>query len=86
VIQGIAAGIGFLCAGTILKSDELGRIKGLTTAAGIWMTTAIGVAVGVGSELIAVLATVMGLVILNVLYRLMERVDVGHVRSHEGNH
>jgi putative Mg2+ transporter-C (MgtC) family protein len=86
VIQGIAAGIGLLCAGTILKSDELGRIKGLTTAAGIWMTTAIGVAVGIGSELIAMIATAMGLVILNVLHRLMERVDVAHVRTQVRKH
>lgn len=86
VMQGVAAGIGFLCAGTILKSDELARIKGLTTAAGIWMTTAIGVAVGFGSELMAMLATVVGLIILNVLHRLLERVDVGHVRWRMRNH
>ncbi len=48
VIQGVVAGIGFLGAGTILKNtdgDE-GHVKGLTTAAGLWMTAAIGVAAG----------------------------------------
>src|ERR1044071_4144619 len=37
VLQGLVAGIGFLGAGTILKGDEETRVKGLTTAAGIWL-------------------------------------------------
>gem|GEM_PF-219211 len=52
VLQGVIAGIGFLGAGTILKGkeDEEGQhVKGLTTAAGLWMTAAIGVAAGSGA-------------------------------------
>src|SRR5262245_16357114 len=41
VIQGLVAGIGFLGAGAILKGSEEGQVKGLTTAAGIWLTAAI---------------------------------------------
>nr|WP_239482198.1 MgtC/SapB family protein [Pseudomonas insulae] len=78
VIQGIAAGVGFLCAGTILKSDDSGQIKGLTTAAGIWLTTAIGVAVGLGNETVAILATVMALIILSVLRKILERLENRH--------
>lgn len=78
VIQGIAAGVGFLCAGTILKSDESGRIKGLTTAAGIWLTTAIGVAVGIGDETTAILATIMALIILGVLQKVFDRPENRH--------
>jgi len=48
LIQGIVTGIGFLGAGSILKLNEERNIQGLTTAAGIWMTAAIGVAVGLG--------------------------------------
>lgn len=48
VIQGLATGIGFLGAGAILKRTEEGEITGLTTAAGIWLTAAIGVAAGLG--------------------------------------
>lgn len=48
VIQGIAAGIGFIGAGAILKLTQEREITGLTTAAGIWMTAAVGVAVGLG--------------------------------------
>ena len=43
VLQGIIAGIGFLGAGTILKGDAESQVRGLTTAAGIWLTAAIGV-------------------------------------------
>ncbi len=40
VIQGTVAGIGFLCAGTILKAGRESRVRGLTTAAGLWASTA----------------------------------------------
>jgi putative Mg2+ transporter-C (MgtC) family protein len=64
VIQGIATGIGFVGAGSILKLSEERDIQGLTTAAGIWMTAAIGVAVGLGSLGVALLSTLMTLIIL----------------------
>lgn len=64
VVQGIVAGVGFLCAGTILKSDDQSQVKGLTTAAGVWLTAAIGIAVGMGRESTAVLTTFLALVIL----------------------
>lgn len=59
VIQGIVTGIGFIGAGSILKISEERAIQGLTTAAGIWMTAAIGVAVGVGSLGVALLSTLV---------------------------
>jgi putative Mg2+ transporter-C (MgtC) family protein len=64
VIQGIVTGIGFLGAGAILKSDAQHDIKGLTTAASIWISAAIGVAVGLGVLGLALLATILTLVIL----------------------
>ena len=64
VIQGIVTGIGFLGAGSILKLNEERAIQGLTTAAGIWMTAAIGVAVGLGSLGVALLSTLFTLIIL----------------------
>lgn len=73
VIQGVVAGVGFLCAGTILKSDNLTEVKGLTTAAGIWLTAAIGVAVGLGHEATAVLATLLALFILHLLPLMLEK-------------
>ncbi len=64
VLQGIIAGVGFLGAGTILKGDAESQVKGLTTAAGIWLTAAIGVAAGLGRESTAVLSTLLALVVL----------------------
>lgn len=63
VIQGLVAGIGFLGAGTILKGRDEEKVRGLTTAAGIWMTAAIGMAAGLGLEVTAVLSTLLALAI-----------------------
>ncbi len=67
VIQGIVTGIGFLGAGSILKINEERDIQGLTTAAGIWMTAAIGVAIGLGTLGLALLATILTVIILALL-------------------
>ncbi len=64
IIQGIAAGIGFIGAGTILKREDRDEIQGLTTAASIWLTAAIGVAVGVGPLWIPALAGTFALLVL----------------------
>lgn len=66
VIQGIVTGIGFIGAGSILKLNEQRDIQGLTTAAGVWMTAAIGVAVGLGSLGVAILSTLFTLVVLTL--------------------
>jgi putative Mg2+ transporter-C (MgtC) family protein len=63
VLQGLLAGVGFICAGAILKLPAAQRVRGLTTAAGIWMTAAIGVAAGLGREMTAVFSTLLVLAI-----------------------
>jgi putative Mg2+ transporter-C (MgtC) family protein len=73
VIQGLVTGIGFIGGGAILKITDERRIHGITTAAGIWMTASIGIAVGAGKLTIAVLATVLTFIVLRVLHRLQER-------------
>ncbi|RZL65368.1 MAG: MgtC/SapB family protein [Variovorax sp.] len=78
VIQGLVAGVGFLCAGTILKQgrDEQ-QVQGLTTAAGLWMTAAIGMACGLGREATAVLSALLALAVMALMPRfvaLLERV------------
>jgi putative Mg2+ transporter-C (MgtC) family protein len=70
VIQGLAAGIGFLGAGAILKMPEERRISGLTTAATVWLTAAIGLAIGMGMVWPAVLATLMAAGALYLVRRL----------------
>ncbi|SDC49070.1 putative Mg2+ transporter-C (MgtC) family protein [Cupriavidus sp. YR651] len=70
VLQGLASGIGFLGAGAIIKLNSEEDIRGLTTAASIWTVAAIGIACGLGRESTAVVATLFGLTILQVLYWL----------------
>jgi len=69
IIQGIVTGIGFIGAGSILKLDNKADIRGLTSSAGIWMTTGIGVAVGLGELGLAALAAVLAIVVLTILTR-----------------
>jgi putative Mg2+ transporter-C (MgtC) family protein len=73
VIQGIVTGIGFIGAGSILKLDRERDIQGLTTAAGVWMTAAVGVAVGLGSLGVALLSTVFTVGILSFAQRYEPR-------------
>lgn len=65
-IQGIAAGIGFIGAGTILKRGEEEDIKGLTTAATIWLTAAVGAAAGAGQGWIAFIGVAIAFLILSI--------------------
>lgn len=69
VLQGITAGIGFLGAGAILKQTSKNDVRGLTTAASVWMTAAIGIAAGMGREGTAVLSALFAIVILSSLRR-----------------
>ena len=66
VIQGIVTGIGFIGTGSILKVEGERDIRGLTTAAGLWLTAAVGVAAGLGTIGIAIIGTALGLSILAV--------------------
>lgn len=70
IVQGVATGIGFLGAGTILKLDNEQRIKGLTTAAGVWTTAALGVAAGAGRLILALVLALLTLVTLALLPKL----------------
>jgi putative Mg2+ transporter-C (MgtC) family protein len=73
VIQGVATGIGFLGAGVIMTVKDERRVRGLTTAASIWATAALGVAIGAGQLIFATALTVLTLVVLALLRRLEAR-------------
>jgi putative Mg2+ transporter-C (MgtC) family protein len=74
VIQGLATGIGFIGGGAILKLSEEREIKGLTTAAGVWMTAAMGVAVGLGRIGMALLSALLTWFILAVVGKIEHRI------------
>ena len=85
VIQGIVTGIGFIGAGSILKLDEERHIEGLTTAAGLWMTAAIGVAVGLGALGVALIGTIVTLLVLALEGLLETRISSKRSKKKKDN-
>jgi putative Mg2+ transporter-C (MgtC) family protein len=77
VIQGLVTGIGFLGAGAILKIYDKREVEGLTTAAGIWMTAALGVAVGLGRFGVALVATLLAWMTLSLVRQLEDILSKG---------
>lgn len=69
IIEGIIGGVGFLGAGTILQ--RRGDIKGMTTAAGIWVVAAIGIAAGLGEYQLLIALVLITLVTLFALPRMI---------------
>ncbi|MCX5710380.1 MAG: MgtC/SapB family protein [Candidatus Omnitrophica bacterium] len=65
IAAGVITGIGFLGAGTIIRDRE--GVRGLTTAASLWVVAAIGLAVGCGFNRAAVFATLLTLIVLLIL-------------------
>jgi putative Mg2+ transporter-C (MgtC) family protein len=64
VAASIIVGIGFLGAGTILKTEE--KVIGLTTAATLWIVASIGVATGAGFYILAIVATILAFLVLKL--------------------
>ncbi len=77
---GVVTGIGFLGAGAILRTGA--SVIGLTSAASIWMTSAIGVAIGAGAYVVAVVATAMSVVVLGSWIPGMRRFAGNNGRRH----
>ena len=71
----VITGVGFLGAGAIIQMK--GSVRGLTTAAGIWMVATIGMAVGVGMYLVSVIATLLIIFILVTLERYEHKLNIG---------
>ncbi|OGX18770.1 MAG: hypothetical protein A3K83_02335 [Omnitrophica WOR_2 bacterium RBG_13_44_8b] len=69
IAAGVITGIGFLGAGAIIRERE--NVKGLTTAASLWMVSGIGLAVGCGFQKAAVYATVLAFITL-LFFRYLE--------------
>ncbi|NWK74735.1 MgtC/SapB family protein [Acinetobacter sp. SwsAc6] len=72
----ILTGLGFLGAGVIFKDDN--RISGITTATTIWMTAALGMAVGAGYVVLSLFATFVVLVVLVLLMYVQEWIEQRH--------
>lgn len=73
ILQGLIAGVGFLGAGAIMIGQQKENETGLTTAATVWITAAIGITVGIGFETTAVLSTFITLVILALIPKIVNK-------------
>lgn len=80
IIGQIVTGIGFLGSGVIFKSDN--RVVGMTTAAFIWIMSAIGILIGSGIYILPIILTV-GIVIMSVIFQELERKIKKN--NHSGN-
>jgi putative Mg2+ transporter-C (MgtC) family protein len=79
IAAGVITGVGFLGAGAIIRAQE--GVRGLTTAASLWVVSAIGLAVGIGFLVASVYATLIALVVLFAL-RFIERVLDNDLTKH----
>ena len=75
MIAGIITGVGFLCAGTIIQAES--RIRGLTTAAALWIVSGVGIAVGAGHYMAAIIVSTVVFCVLismrSVEYKLSKK-------------
>jgi len=79
VIAQDVTGVGFLGAGTILKTQS--GIYGLTTAATLWLASMIGLTFGMGGYLIGIVMSLFSFIFLTVFRRLLEKTSIKHVKS-----
>ncbi len=84
IIEGVITGIGFIGGGAILQMKD--RVQGTATAASLWATGAMGVAVGVESYDVAIILTVLTFMTLGVLNRLKKQADIGKPAEGEAAH
>lgn len=77
VIQGIATGIGFLGAGEIVRESQdrvrLSQIRGLTSAAAIWVSAGLGIAAGCGLWQMSLIAALLSLLVLSLFKKFEKR-------------
>lgn len=71
IVEAVTAGVAFLAAGAIISGR--GRVRGLTTGAGMWLAGAIGLACGAGRYLVALIAVILAVVILTLIKRFEDR-------------
>ena len=79
VIAQVVTGVGFLGAGTILKTRN--GIYGLTTAATLWLASMIGLAFGMGAYVIGIVLSLFSVIFLTVFRRILSKTSLKHIES-----
>lgn len=83
IVSQVVVGIGFIGAGLIIFRED--KVQGLTTAAGLWVVAAVGIAAGCGLYLIACIAAVIALIIFTVVWYLEKPIKrLGEIGGHQG--
>lgn len=82
VLQGVLTGIGFIGAGVVLRDKDSGTVQGLTTAASVWVTAAIGIACALAAWHLVVIGVVLTLVVLAGLGWLESKLFPGDDAPH----
>jgi putative Mg2+ transporter-C (MgtC) family protein len=85
IIQGMVAGIGFIGGGVILHRADVQMVRGLTTAASIWVVAATGTAVGTGLWRAALIAVALALIVLTVGRRIDHMLHQIHSDNPDDN-
>lgn len=75
IIQGIVAGVGFIGGGVILRLEKQERVEGLTTAASIWVVSAVGIAAGLGLWRSALIAVAIAEIVLLLGWTVPKKPD-----------
>jgi putative Mg2+ transporter-C (MgtC) family protein len=84
IIEGTMAGIGFLGAGVILRDVRAREVEGLTTAASVWVTAALGIACGLAAWPVAGTMLVLTLLLLGIVRKLEAKLHVKKSRGSSG--
>jgi putative Mg2+ transporter-C (MgtC) family protein len=84
-IQGIVTGIGFLGAGVIVKGARKSRVHGMTTAAAIWVTAALGISCGIGAYFPVAVGVILLLLLIGIGGRIDRIIDARWRRKHEND-
>lgn len=75
LVQGVLSGIGFLSGGVIVVQGA--TIRGLTTATGLWLLTAVGMSAGLGQYFLAIFATLILFIVMSWFRRLEKQIQLG---------
>ncbi|MBS1600047.1 MAG: MgtC/SapB family protein [Bacteroidetes bacterium] len=82
IASNVVVGIGFVGAGVIFKGDN--RVNGITTAAMIWVTAALGMGIGAGYALVSAVACILILIVLYLFTKIEKQIDrISQIRSYK---
>lgn len=76
LIQGLMAGIGFVGAGVILRKPDADLVKGLTTAATVWLAASLGICCGLAQWTVVIVSVVLGILILVVAKKILAALNM----------